>query len=274
MGDEAIIDVADFTLDGPDDAAGPPGRDADPAGRLPREVVRHGDRPPTSSAELVELAERWRGAQTERGFSMALGRLGDRADARCVMVIARDAEGVVRGLLSFVPWGVRGLSLDLMRRDPDVGERPHRVHGRSLVDACGDLGVHRISLNFAMFREIFSDAEQVGAGPVLRLTNALLTVASRFWQLETLYLSNVKYLPRWSPRFICYARGGSLPQVRSRPASPRGFLPSPRPWTRSTPMRTRPSGTRSPRPPTARSSPPRSGSRRTTCSARSCRNAG
>ncbi|MER7251873.1 bifunctional lysylphosphatidylglycerol synthetase/lysine--tRNA ligase LysX [Kribbella sp. NPDC000426] len=232
MGDEAIIDVADFTLEG---RTMRPVRQA--VTRVQRagyhaEVVRHGDLSPQTLAQYVHLAERWRGARTERGFSMALGRLGDPADARCVMVIARDADGVVRGLLSFVPWGVRGVSLDLMRRDPESANGLMEFMVTSLIEASGDLGVHRISLNFAMFREIFSDAERVGAGPVLRLTNALLTGASRFWQLESLYQSNEKYLPRWSPRLMCYSRGASLAQVVLAAGTAEGFLPAPRPWTR------------------------------------------
>jgi len=232
MGDEAIIDVADFTLEG---RTMRPVRQA--VTRAQRagyhaEVVRHGDLAPADLAQYVDLAERWRGAQTERGFSMALGRLGDPADARCVMVIARDADGVVRGLLSFVPWGVRGVSLDLMRRDPESVNGLMEFMVTALVDASADLGVHHVSLNFAMFREIFSDAERVGAGPVLRLTNALLTAASRFWQLESLYQSNEKYLPRWSPRLICYSRGASLAQVLLAAGTAEGFLPAPRPWTR------------------------------------------
>ena len=232
MGDEAIIDVADFTLEG---RTMRPVRQA--VTRAQRagyhaKVVRHGDLSPADLDDYVRLAELWRGAQTERGFSMALGRLGDAADARCVMVIARDADGAVRGLLSFVPWGIRGVSLDLMRRDPESVNGLMEFMVSALVDACGDLGVHHISLNFAMFREIFSDAERVGAGPVLRLINALLTAASRFWQLESLYQSNEKYLPRWSPRLICYDRGGSLAQVLLAAGTAEGFLPAPRPWTR------------------------------------------
>lgn len=232
MGDEAIIDVADFTLEG---RTMRPVRQA--VTRVQRAgyhatVVRHGDLSPSELQEYVDLADKWRGTRAERGFSMALGRLGDGADARCVMVIARDAAGEVRGLLSFVPWGVRGVSLDLMRRDPESANGLMEFMVTSLIDACSDLGVHRISLNFAMFREIFSDAERVGAGPVLRLTNATLTAASRFWQLESLYLSNEKYLPRWSPRLICYSRGGSLPQVLMAAGHAEGFVPAPRPWTR------------------------------------------
>jgi lysyl-tRNA synthetase, class II len=232
MGDEAIIEVADFNL------GGRPMRQVRQAvTRVQRagysaDVLRHADLTPDQLAEFAVLAEKWRGSQTERGFSMALGRLGDPTDERCVMVIAYDGTGAVRGLLSFIPWGVRGVSLDLMRRDPESANGLVEFMVTALVDSCRDLGLHRISLNFAMFREVFSDAERVGAGPVLRLTNALLTTASRFWQLESLYLSNAKYLPRWSPRLICYPRTGSLAQVMFAAGVAEGFVPAPTPWTR------------------------------------------
>ena len=108
LGDEAIIDVDSFTLDG---HAMRPVRQA--VTRIQRagyivDVRRHGDMESAELAELADLAEKWRGEATERGFSMALNRLGDSADARCVIVTARDRTGAVRGLLSLVPWGARG----------------------------------------------------------------------------------------------------------------------------------------------------------------------
>ena len=36
---------------------------------------------------------------------MALNRLGDPADARCVVVTAHTPDGTLGGLLHFVPWG-------------------------------------------------------------------------------------------------------------------------------------------------------------------------
>ena len=48
---------------------------------------------------------------------MALSRLGDPADAACMAVEALNPDGDPVALLSLVPWGERGLSLDLMRRD-------------------------------------------------------------------------------------------------------------------------------------------------------------
>ena len=74
------------------------------------QVRRHDELGDDELAELSRLADDWRGNETERGFSMALNRLGDRADGRCVVITAHDTRGAVRGFLSFVPWGSRGLS--------------------------------------------------------------------------------------------------------------------------------------------------------------------
>ncbi|GAB2928390.1 bifunctional lysylphosphatidylglycerol synthetase/lysine--tRNA ligase LysX [Rhodococcus aerolatus] len=225
LGDEAIVDVDGFTLEG---ATMQPVRRA--VNRVTRagytlRVARHVDLTDAELAEVAEVAERWIGEESERGFSMALSRVGDRSDGRCVAVLAHDAEGRLRGVQSYVPWGTHGLSLDLMRRDPtsENGITEFLVSG--LLHACDDLGVRRVSLNFAMFRGIFSAAERVGAGPLVRVGNRVLTFASRFWQLESLYRSNERYLPRWTPRYLCYDSSLSLTRVAAAAGSAEGFLP-------------------------------------------------
>lgn len=81
-------------------------------------ILRHRGLSDGQMAEVMKRTEDWRGNQTERGFSMALGRLGDPADGNCLIVLAYDSDEVLRGLLSFVPWGRGGVSFDVMRRDP------------------------------------------------------------------------------------------------------------------------------------------------------------
>ena len=49
---------------------------------------------------------------------MALGRLGDPADGDCLLVEAVQNQDTVVAMLSLVPWGTNGVSLDLMRRSP------------------------------------------------------------------------------------------------------------------------------------------------------------
>ncbi len=227
MGDEAIVDLESFSLE---DKHMRPVRRA--VGRVRQAgyditVRRHRDIPADELAEIGVLADQWRGDEPDRGFSMALNRLADPADGRSVMVLARDAEGRIRGLQSYVPWGVRGVSLDLMRRDPDAINGLNEALVATLASDGPELGIRRASLNFAMFRGVFSGAERVGAGPFVRIADAVLGLASRFWQLESLYRANAKYLPEWVPRYLCFDSSMALVRVAVAAGMAEGFLPLP-----------------------------------------------
>ena len=174
LGDEAIIDVNAFTLAGPAMKAV---RQA--VVRVQRagytvSIRRHRDIDPAELSTLAACAEAWRGDAPERGFSMALSRLGDPADGSCLMVVAHHPDGTPAGLLSFVPWGQRGVSLDLMRREHDGINGLVELMVTTLIERKSDFGLKRISLNFAMFRAVFAEAEEFGAGPVTKLNNAVL----------------------------------------------------------------------------------------------------
>ncbi len=227
FGDEAILHTSEFTLSGRDMR---PVRQA--FNRIKRsghtvQIRRHSELSPEEMAEVQHLAHEWRDTETERGFSMALGRLGDPADRDCVLVEALDATGATVGLLSFTPWGGQGLSLDLMRRDRDSDNGLVEFMIASLVQSGSRLGVDRISLNFAMFRSAFEEGARLGAGPVLRAWRGLLMFFSRWWQLESLYRSNVKYLPHWVPRFVLYGERRDLAKVGVAAAVAEGFLSLP-----------------------------------------------
>ncbi len=152
LGDEAILLTKEFTLDGRDMR---PVRQA--VNRVERtgytaRVRRHNEIPDEEMRGIAALATDWRDTETERGFSMALGRLGDPADGRCVLVEAIDEHGKTKAMVSFSPWGARGLSLDLMRRDPQAENGAMEFMVSELMQAAPRLGVDRVSLNFAVFR--------------------------------------------------------------------------------------------------------------------------
>lgn len=228
MGDEAVIHTEDFRLRGPGmkpvrkAIAGPKN-----AGYTVR-VRRQQDIDPAELTELRFLADQWRQGGDERGFSMASGRLGDKRDGRTVIVTAHDSSGAARGLLSFVPWGRRGLSLDVMRRSPKAVGGVTEYMVTFLIEACRELGITHISLNFAMFRTSFVLGERIGATPVQRLVRNMLVLASRWWQLQSLYRSNEKYLPHWEPRMLCYESAAQLTSVLIAAGKAEGFLPHPR----------------------------------------------
>ena len=228
IGDEAILDMRSFSLNGPGMKSV-----RQSVSRLQRRgyttnVVRHGDLDPAQFDALSSSAARWRGdGGDERGFSMALGRLGDPLDSQCVLVEAHDVDGTLHGFLSFVPWGRNGLSLDLMRRDPTADNGLVELMVASLAERAAAFSVGRVSLNFAMFREAFERGAQIGAGPIARLWRQALLVASRNWQLESLYRSNAKYQPEWQPRYICFEYTSDLPRVGTAAGSAEGFLTRP-----------------------------------------------
>jgi len=229
LGDEAILDVETFCLQGR-----PMRAVRQAVNRMRRAgyactVARQRDLPPDVLAEAARAVDELRDGPVERGFSMALSRFGDPADGNCLLVLCRDAAGRLRGLLRFVPWGSDGLSLDLMRGDRTADNGLTELMVVSAVEASRPFGVRRISLNFAVLRSVFARAEELGAGPVLRIWHRVLRLASRLWQIESLYRANAKYQPRWEPRYLCFPTARDLPRIAVAVLSAEAFLPGRRP---------------------------------------------
>ncbi|MFI1329686.1 phosphatidylglycerol lysyltransferase domain-containing protein [Streptomyces sp. NPDC020845] len=227
LGDEAIVDTGEFTLEG---RAMRTVRQAYNRVKRAGYTVRirhHGDIPEEEMAELLRLADDWRDGETERGFSMALGRLGDPADGRCVLLDCADRDGRPRAMLSFAPWGSHGLSLDLMRRDRDSDNGLMEFMVLELIQRAKEVGADQISLNFAVFRSVFERGSRLGAGPVLRLWRSLLSFFSRWWQIESLYRANAKYRPIWEPRYLLFEKSTDLPRIGIAAARAEGFLEAP-----------------------------------------------
>jgi lysyl-tRNA synthetase, class II len=212
LGDEAVLDLEEFTLEGR-------------AMRNVRQMVsrveragyttsvrRVGDLSAAEIADITRQAATWRGAEVERGFSMALGRFGQPADGDCVCITAYCGNSLA-AVLHFVPWGHDGLSLDLMRRDRNADAGLNELMIVAAVQAAPGLGVTRLSLNFSVFRSALERGGRLGAGPVLRAWRATLLWASRWFQIESLYRFNAKFRPVWEPRFICYPGAGDLPRI-------------------------------------------------------------
>jgi lysyl-tRNA synthetase class 2 len=220
LGDEAIVDTAAFSLSGR-------------AMRNVRQMVKRIERNGYSckvrrvgeltleeKRQIADAAARWRGTDTERGFSMALGRFGDVGDDDCVVVTAHKApeEGAPAGndlkaVLHFVPWGPDGISLELMRRDREADPGLNELLIVAALQEVPALGVRRVSLNFAMFRSALARGERIGAGPVLRVWRGLLVFLSRWFQIESLYKFNAKFQPDWEPRFLVYKQTRDLPRI-------------------------------------------------------------
>jgi lysyl-tRNA synthetase, class II len=227
LGDEAIVNVADFSLSG---------RSMRNVRQMVNRVAKNGyeaeirrlrDIPPREIDAIVRAADSWRGSQTERGFSMALGRIGSPGDEDCVLATATE-NGVIRAVLQLVPWGTDGLSLDLMRRDKAAQPGLNDFLIVETIKAAADLGVKRISLNFAVFRAALERGERIGAGPVLRAWRSVLIFLSKWFQIESLYKFNAKFGPVWEPRFFVFPGSRDAPRIAVAALEAEAFLVWPR----------------------------------------------
>ncbi|MFF8603273.1 phosphatidylglycerol lysyltransferase domain-containing protein [Streptomyces sp. NPDC015232] len=251
LGDEAVVDVADFSLSG---------RAMRNVRQMVKRIERNGyttkvrrvsELTETELTQVRRAAEAWRGTDTERGFSMALGRIGGPGDGEAVIATAHkdDPEntdgahsphGDLKAIIHFVPWGPDGMSLELMRRDRAADPGMNELLIVAALQQAPRLGITRVSLNFAMFRAALARGEKIGAGPVLRLWRGLLVFLSRWFQIESLYKFNAKFQPRWEPRFVVYRKSGDLPRIGFAAMQAEGFvnLSLPRPFTRRRPTPT------------------------------------
>jgi lysyl-tRNA synthetase class 2 len=227
LGDEAVVDATTFTVEGR--AMRDVRQLAARARRAGYEVRvrRAAELSEVEQPRLAALAEEWRGTEPERGFSMALCRTAAADDPDCVLVTA-ERDGECHGLLQFVPWGEDGLSLDVMRRDRAAQGGLNELMITALLASCHDLGVRRVSLNFAVFRAALERGERIGAGPVARAWASLLRLGSRWWQIESLYRFNAKFQPAWVPRFIAFPAARELPRIALAAMEAEGFGGRPR----------------------------------------------
>lgn len=204
IGDEALVDVQRFSLQG---------------GKMKglRQAVNRVERygysvefldparvGPVQGRPLVELMEKHRRGEQERGFSMMLGRIFDPRDTGLLLTAVYGPDRRPAAMCQFVPSAaINGYSLDLMRRDP--GEHPNGLLDFALCSTIEHLrkaGGRGLSLNFAAMRAVL-DGER-GDGVAVRMERWALERMSTVLQIESLWRFNAKYGPRWQPRYALY----------------------------------------------------------------------
>ncbi len=212
IGDEAIIQVNDFTLEGR-----PMANVRQMVNRIRRKgytslTLKWSDVDPQTQAELRKLAHKWRYGVAERGFSMSMDRFGEVGDPDTYITIAR-LNGEIKGLQYYVPWTTDGLSLDRMQRERGTDAGINELMIVDTVEYARANNLKHVSLNFAAFRSLFERADKISAGPITRGRRNVLRFFSNFFQVESLYRFNAKFQPEWETRYVLYPRATDLPKV-------------------------------------------------------------
>ena len=212
IGDEAIISVKDFTLEGR-----PMANVRQMVNRIKRKgysctTHKWSELDEDTRTQLRRVGHEWRYGVAERGFSMSMDRFGDDDDPDTFITIAW-LEGEIKGLLYYVPWTTNGLSLDRMQRERGTDAGVNELMIVETVDYARVNNYAHVSLNFAAFRSLFERADKISAGPITRGMRNLIRFSSNFFQVESLYRFNAKFQPEWETRYVLYPRAADLPKV-------------------------------------------------------------
>jgi len=225
LGDEAIIDLQQFSLEGR------------PIRKVRQSVTRlrkagyvaelHGRAAmdPDTLEAVERVLEVGRQGAPERGFSMAMDSISGPHIDQTLVLVAHDDEGVVRGVLHFVPcYGRSAVSLSFMRRDPATPNGLTEFMVASATELLRDRGLDELSLNFATFARWMHSPSRWHE----RVLGKVVSVLNPFFQIESLYRFNAKFFPRWEPRYLVYEGTLGLLRASLAAAWAEGQLPKPR----------------------------------------------
>ncbi len=222
LGDEAIVETKGFSLDGRAIRKVRQSVTRLTSGGFTAAVEAVAELDPVTLAELEAISDRWRAGEPERGFSMSIGGLADGPAREGVVVIVREADGAACGWIHFVPsYGRPAMSLSLMRRDRDTPNGLTEFMVVRSIELLRERGIEEVSLNFAAFARPLRSPR----GRADRMFASLLGVASRWFQIESLYRFNAKFFPRWEPRYLLYQGSAALPAIGLAVLVAEGQLP-------------------------------------------------
>lgn len=205
IGDEAVVDVRRFSLDGKQNKS---------LRQSVSRVEKAGYRveffdPAQLSSDLQvklrALMTESRRGDVERGFSMTLGRVFESDDSGLLLAVALDGDDNPAGFCHFVPArGINGWSLDLMRRSeaPSVPNGITEFIVAKTIDHVRGQGAVGLALNFATFRAVL--ASEAGDRLVQRAQKWILERVGDSMQIESLWTFNEKFQPEWHPRYAAY----------------------------------------------------------------------
>lgn len=227
LGDEAVIECREFTLDGKKNKSM-----RQSVGRVARtfrfDVLPETEATPELLAQLNAISAKWRGKAPERGFTMALSSDLEGTNPDFLLCVAVDEEtGRPGGFLRIVPtFGPSpGYTLDMMRRDPESPNGMTEFLVSNAAFALRDRGAERLSMNFAVMGRLFD--EDIHFTLPQRALKALAEALSPFFQIRSLHEFNRRFRPSWVSRVIAYRDQRELPQIVTLYSGVEGFLAVP-----------------------------------------------
>jgi lysyl-tRNA synthetase, class II len=225
-GDEAIIDMSEFSLDGRSMRAVRQAVHRVERNGYRASVVMAGDAPPALRSELTAVEQAWLRGKPRTGFTMELDSLFSLGGDDAAFVLGRDADGQLSGFvhLAVCP-ASQSVSLSCMPRLPGT---PNGLTSWLIVAAvtwARENGYRQLSLNFSPFASLLAAEGQLAAGQ--RLQRRALLRAKRLLalQLDNLHRFNAQFAPLRQPRYVVVEGRADLPRVVLAAMAAEGYLP-------------------------------------------------
>ncbi len=211
IGDEAIVDVQAFTVQGGANKSLRHGVNRVRKRGYRVEFFNAASVGPELQTSLRALMGQSRRGDVERGFSMTLGRVFDPRDDRLLLAVAFGPDDQPAAFCQYVPAAaISGYSLDLMRRsETDMTNGLIDFVIVETVEHLRHLGYHGLGLNFATLRTVVSGESEDGA--LARVERWAVERLGDSMQIESLWRYNEKFRPAWRPRYAVLESRADVP---------------------------------------------------------------
>ncbi len=210
LGQEAIVDISSFTLDGSENKTLRNGYNKLVRNGYHYDVVQ----PPFSARMLRELnaiSDEWLSSRGSSEMKFSLGWFDEAYLNTCPVLLVRDREGFIEAFANIVTeFQNNEAAIDLMR---------HRAYVES-----GLMDFLFVSLfkwakeqNYASFNLGLSALSGVGEHSddpsIERALHYIYKSMTRFYNFRGLHAFKEKFHPAWSPRYLIYPGPASLPAI-------------------------------------------------------------
>jgi phosphatidylglycerol lysyltransferase len=210
LGDEAVVDLARFTLEG---------RAQKELRHAVRRLEREGYRaeyvdPPASDevmAQVKQISDEWLRARGHRERRFTLGRFEDRYVRATRLLIARDPTGRAAAFVNVIPSYRTGeATVDLMRQRADAPNGVMDFLFVRLFTDSREAGFTRFSLGLTPLSGFRPDEV---AGPEEKALHYFAARMNFWFNYQGLRRYKAKFATLWEPRYLVYRNPADLPRI-------------------------------------------------------------
>lgn len=210
IGQEAIVDLATFTLEGKDNKQFRTAINRMTRLGLRAEVIE----PPLSDellAELRSVSDAWLQSMKSEEIRFSMGWFDETYVRQAPVMVVQTAEGRVNAFLNLLPrYQKNELTIDLMRRRQEIESGTMDFLFASLLQWGKERGYTTCNLGLSALAGV---GEHSNDPAVERVLHYAYDHINQFYNFQGLYVFKEKFHPTWELRYLVFSGYASLPNV-------------------------------------------------------------